>query len=503
MSTPKYFYWQDHTKIVYGASRAAIYDFKTGNVYSLNESARYTAHLLESNHLVQSVPHSLREFLFRLTDLKLGYFSESLKLPLYEDDIPSTSPLHFLWLELTDSCNLRCRHCYADAGPCGSVNRVVPPDIENEIVLLNSSRQRSTRTESKKKLDTANWIELIRSAAILGCRQLQFIGGEPLLYRSLVQLIDTAIETGYEHIEIFTNGTLLTEEWADILATRGVSVAISLQGSNPEIQDFIAQKAGSFEQILRGIELLQKRRVKTRLATTALSLNQSDLDAVEELVQRYDISYQGYDVVRAVGRGNSVELLPTDIEVYKSKWLFEPDFTTDRESYYRNQGLHSCWAGRIAVTSEGDVIPCVFAREQVVGNILNTSFEEILASKDLHSMWGLTKDQIEVCQDCEYRYACGDCRPAALSESGNLYAKYPRCTYDPYQGKWKTLNQVLGIENSLDNDSEAVMNCTEQYRECKPISEKILQNTRSEITLVTNCAIPNEVKYWKYSCDPK
>ena len=41
-----------------------------------------------------------------------------------------------------------------------------------------------------------------------------------------------------------------------------------------------------------------------------------------------------------------------------------------------------------------------------------------------------------VCKDCEYRFACKDCRPLAKSVDGCQNGKNPRCKYDPYTGNW-------------------------------------------------------------------
>ena len=65
--------------------------------------------------------------------------------------------------------------------------------------------------------------------------------------------------------------------------------------------------------------------------------------------------------------------------------------------------------------------------------------DEILQSPKLNETWELTKDKVLVCKDCEYRYACFDCRPlAADSNYGMNYsnAPAPRCTYNPYTGEW-------------------------------------------------------------------
>lgn len=79
--------------------------------------------------------------------------------------------LEFLWLELTYRCNLSCVHCYSDSSPMVS--------IVNDLA------------------DREN-IGILECAAELGCRRIQFIGGEPTLVQSLPDLIDLARARGFK-----------------------------------------------------------------------------------------------------------------------------------------------------------------------------------------------------------------------------------------------------------------------------------------------------------------
>ena len=47
----------------------------------------------------------------------------------------------------------------------------------------------------------------------------------------------------------------------------------------------------------------------------------------------------------------------------------EPDFFVQRSFYENNLKWNSCWSGKAAITSGGKVLPCVFAREQIAGNL--------------------------------------------------------------------------------------------------------------------------------------
>jgi radical SAM protein with 4Fe4S-binding SPASM domain len=73
---------------------------------------------------------------------------------------------------------------------------------------------------------------------------------------------------------------------------------------------------------------------------------------------------------------------------------------------------------------------------EIFGNINESSLTEVLDYKEeeVHKYWNITKDQIEVCKDCEFRYICTDCR--AFRESDNIYSKPLKCNYNPYNGKW-------------------------------------------------------------------
>jgi radical SAM protein with 4Fe4S-binding SPASM domain len=280
-----------------------------------------------------------------------------------------------------------------------------------------------------------DWKDILQQAADLGCRRVQFIGGEVLLYRHLLQLVDRAEALGYTFIEIYTNGTLLTERRVKALAQRNVQLAVSLHGSEGEAHDAITGQPGSYERTVAGLGRLPAADIPFRIAGTALRQNQHSILGLPELGRQLGAREVSFDVVRSVGSGSNSELHPDDARVLAEKWLTWPDFVADRVAYEHNRRWNPCWAGKLAVSSTGDVMPCVMGRSEVVGNVHEETLGEILAIPRLHYLWGLTKDHVAVCQDCEYRYVCGDCRPLAAG-AGDLHGVIPRCTYHPQTGDW-------------------------------------------------------------------
>lgn len=63
-------------------------------------------------------------------------------------------------------------------------------------------------------------------------------------------------------------------------------------------------------------------------------------------------------------------------------------------------------------------------------NAKSTDFFELHENASYQQMSELSKDEIDGCKDCEFRYACFDCRPDAMGNSGDIKRK-PACGYDP------------------------------------------------------------------------
>lgn len=264
---------------------------------------------------------------------------------------------------------------------------------------------------------------------------MQFIGGEPLLFKGIFDLAQAARDLDYEFIEIFTNGTLLNEDKVRWIKDLEIHVAISFYSIAPEIHDSVTQVPGSFQRTFRALETLKEADVPTRIGIVVMRQNQDSVLETQAKLQEKGFETSKVDVVRPAGRGGCADLLPKEEIIRTWALMAKPDFSTNKEQFYRNQYWNSCWAGKVAITSGGGIIPCIFAREYVVSNV-ERGLDEAINSEELQSLWKITKDQIKGCQGCEYRYACHDCRPLAKDTTGNLYAKSPRCTYNPLAGEW-------------------------------------------------------------------
>jgi radical SAM protein with 4Fe4S-binding SPASM domain len=413
----RYVYLTGDKTLVRGSKFGLVIDFATGGLHRLNEPAcgilecsRQAISLEKAVEILDLSVESAAAFLQEMQDKELITITTEPQEVSPADEAAPPAKLDFVWLEVISQCNLRCLHCYAEAPP-----------------------QTAAEPSTGVLLD---WMD---QAAALGCQKIQLTGGECTLRADLQELL-THARPKFETIEIFTNATLLDEPLIRFLAENQIQVAFSFYSYNPETHDRIAGVPGSHRKTLNSLKLLLAYDVKVRGGIIGLKQNEQDLEATEFFLSELGVPAGPADPVRPCGRGRQQDFWPVNYGqcMVRSK----PAFLPMRQEYCSNQHWNSCWFGKAAITSQGDVLPCVFSREQVAGNLHGHSLASILQDGML-PYWQLTRDKVSICRDCEYRYICRDCRPWAYGYTGNLYAKSPTCTYDPYTGEWGPADSAL------------------------------------------------------------
>jgi MoaA/NifB/PqqE/SkfB family radical SAM enzyme len=258
----------------------------------------------------------------------------SLETPAHS--IPSLeyfdqNPLTFLWIELTNRCNLRCVHCYSESTP-SSIGRDILTDDD--------------------------YTRVIREGAIAGCTQLQFIGGEPTLHPRLPEFIDHAKNNGYTFVEVYTNLTHLTPRLLDCFVRHGVHIATSVYSHKPEIHDRITTVAGSHARTVANTASCIKAGLTVRAAVVLMEANRSDIDMTRQFLIDMGVSFVGSDRIRSVGRGQS------EVKISSGSDL-----------------CGKCWQGSLCVGPDGMVSPCIMSKDTCVGSIRTESLGTIARSE--------------------------------------------------------------------------------------------------------------------------
>lgn len=408
MNTSKTFYLNPAVcKAVHGAKGAAIYDFSKGEVIALPPDLALcidvTALIIE---LPQALPSDLHKIITGIEARDLGQYEPySQTAPLILN--PPATQRDFAWLELTEQCNLKCHHCY---GSCTSD----PPSIN--------------------PLSAKEWIDILGQIRANGFEKVQFIGGEPLLNPDFISLLYTAKELGLSYIEVFSNLLLMDEETLNAIKACNAHLATTLYAANSAIHDKITGFDGSFAKTTSAIKQATQRKIPTRVSCIVTDFNEGKTGALKDLCDTLGVHFRGENLLRPTGRGTGSTCRST-IPRHR---VGQPFYTTAK-NFAEAQYFNTCWKGKIAITDTGNVLPCVFSREHIAGNLRTQTLQSIIDSPaGLGKFWSLTKDLVETCSDCEFRYACNDCRPLASGrDNDNLHAKTYGCPYDPYTGTWK------------------------------------------------------------------
>lgn len=281
--------------------------------------------------------------------------------PLIRSSFPS---LRYLELQITDKCNLRCRHCYI--GDKGA----------NE---LSSVQIRTVLTEFEE---------------MQGLRVL-ITGGEPLLHSGFHGINKMFPDLSIRKI-LFTNGLLLSD---GILKCLNVDeIQISIDGLE-KAHDAIRGK-GTFRSAMDAIRRATDTGFEVSVSTMVHAKNLSDFDEMDELFNNLGIKDWTVDIPCATGR------LKENSDLHIS-----PEQGGKYLKYGHEGGLHSgtsgyaCGLHLLSVLADGKIAKCTFYADRSIGRIeegLKKCWQKIKPLKLDNLKCNCT--QIEACRGgCRYR----------------------------------------------------------------------------------------------------
>lgn len=355
---------------------------------------------------------NIRNFISSL--LSAGFLStKPFSPPKKEMKYPTV--LVKLILNLTNFCNLRCKHCYVGAG-----------------------------TPLKDELEDHEFLKLIGQFAELEGEQLVITGGEPFLKRKLLyQIIQNAREYGVKKIYVETNGTLITKEDAETCKKYEVEIGVSLDGAKPETHSYI-RGLDSYEKAIKGIQTLVDAHVKVVIGMTFMQHNMNEVEEMVYLAKKLQAQYATFSVVRIMGRAKHNPQLAINVKdaIFALKRariaskkagmniVIEEQYPELKMLTKRDR----CGAGVsvLSIASNGDVYPCNMFHNQAefkAGNIREQSLEEIWKNSEvLRKLWDLSVLDVPECRDCELKFICFCCPAESFLAYGTLNRRPPQCS---------------------------------------------------------------------------
>ncbi len=283
-------------------------------------------------------------------------------------------PLQTVVIELTQRCNLKCKHCYLDAN-----------------------------ISAKNELSTVEVISLLRQAKSIKLDGVSFTGGEPFI-REDINLILREAERLEFKIGIATNGTLIKND--DLVTLKKIKykiVHVSLDGACSETHDEIRGVPGAFEKALKTIRLLKRNKIPVTISTTIMYENFSEVPEIINLAKKLRVKWSGGPMV-PLGRGEITSLDPV-VQKVMDEGIPTKNLDLKPSKMFR---YVPCLAGLTGffVSSEGKALLCPLVRDLVFGDIRVQSLSEIWEKV---SIWQRNVDFSKTgeCSSCEYLLICG------------------------------------------------------------------------------------------------
>ncbi|MDR3725168.1 MAG: TIGR04053 family radical SAM/SPASM domain-containing protein [Terracidiphilus sp.] len=371
------------------------------------------------------------------------------------------TPFLAIW-EVTQSCDLACKHCRAAAQP------IAHPD---EL----------THEQGKALID---------QIADMHIPIFVFTGGDPLKRQDLYQLIEYAASKNV-HVAVTPSATpLLTREAIFKMKEAGVvRLGISLDGSTPEIHDHFRGLPGAWERTVQAIQWAGEAGLPIQVHTTVSRHNAQDLDNLCDFFERQNIVMWNVFFLVPVGRGQLDDLLSGEEfeqvfgKIYELSQRASFQVKTTEAMHYRryliqhnleekkmgHPGVHPGahpgthpgghptaaayepgaptadantrnmgWATRrvndgkgfLFVSHVGNVYPSGFLPIHA-GNIKETPLADIYRHAPIFKALRDTARLEGKCGACEFKEICGGSRARAYSLTGDPLAAEPCCIYQP------------------------------------------------------------------------
>lgn len=322
------------------------------------------------------------------------------RMAAYQLHLRKEPLLQYLFLELTDQCNLACEHC---GSSCDSSNSNYLSETAIRKVLLSVKKKRAPHS-------------------VLVC----ITGGEPMLHPDVCRIISMARQLGFP-VGMTTNGTLIDESAAKKLRDAGlITVSVSLDGIGLT-HDKLRNCKGSFEDAMRGIMALRKAGFDPEAVTVIHRGNIGMLNEMYEYLKHHGFHAWRLVNVDPIGRANEQKQFLLDGEGLKQlydfirKKRFDPENAMEvstscshflgleyerevRDFYFQ------CGAGtRVAsIMANGDIGACLDIErrpELIQGNVYRDDFMTVWETK-YHWFRQERTEKSSQCSACKQREIC-------------------------------------------------------------------------------------------------
>lgn len=295
-------------------------------------------------------------------------------------------------------------------------------------------------------------------------------GGEPLVAGMDFYKQVKAIQSQYardtpfvNHVQ--TNGTLVDDHWAELFATSGFSVSVSLDGPG-YLNDLTRRDhrgQGSFDRIMQSIEILRRHGLTPGVV---LTVSGRTIDHAEEIFDFFAQNRLSFQIVELSKSGSAKENF-ADIgispEQYANFWTtmydkwMSPDNTGIDCADFRDrtkalvsglpvgcQCLFMCADVNISTDPKGDIYPCSTLSGNdncCYGNVNTTPLAKLMINPVAAAFRSRPTDP--QCATCKWFHVChGGCLSRSLKFKGTINVRDHYC--HSLWSTWDHISKRLG-----------------------------------------------------------
>lgn len=321
-----------------------------------------------------------------------------------------TGPIH-VQIEVTWRCNWRCVHCYQDV-------------------------------HDKRGPSTEQLLEVLRQLADSGTLHIIITGGEPLMRRDLVDVLQAAraLDMG---ITLYTNGHLINDKMSATLASLIAAAELSILSGNPEIHDKLAGVRGAGDRAWHAATSLQDKGVAVTVKTPLMRPAVGTFEVLARRCASAGITWHpDADITGTYGG----EAYPVQYGLTKEELDdFYQDFPSfnPASGYTTDPGMSDgiCLAGRryCFIDADGNVFPCLNfktpsdllsrsgnASPVQMGNVFEESFSDIWNSPVAREIRSRNGHDFRRCGDCAGK--CSPCMAKNFEATGDLFDMGGSCS---------------------------------------------------------------------------
>lgn len=266
-------------------------------------------------------------------------------------------PIISLRITITNLCNLNCIYCHHDG-----------------------------MVDSKDEMTADEIYEVAKIAKNIGVKKIRISGGEPLVRKDIVEIVEKIATLGFKDISLTTNGVLLDKYSEDLKKAGLTRVNVSLDTLDPEKYKFITKK-DYLDKVKKGI----LKAVDVGLYPVKINMvlmkgiNETEVEEMFEFTRENNMVLQLIELVESENCDDdkfsaeyhySLEPLEEDL-ANRADDVVTREFMQSRKKYYIDGGeievvkpmdntdfCKNCT--RLRITPDGKIKPCLLRNDNLV-----------------------------------------------------------------------------------------------------------------------------------------